>query len=110
MPQAYAVLEGPGRPSLVDVLAETAPALHGPAPVDEKLSWVAEATRWLTNADLGAYVDLRPSGGRLTAVAGVTSYEVDTYARPALGRLIPSARSEERRVGKECRSRWSPYH
>ena len=23
---------------------------------------------------------------------------------------IDSARSEERRVGKECRSRWSPYH
>ena len=22
----------------------------------------------------------------------------------------PLARSEERRVGKECRSRWSPYH
>src|ERR1035438_6599387 len=22
----------------------------------------------------------------------------------------PSRRSEERRVGKECRSRWSPYH
>src|SRR2546429_1582758 len=30
---------------------------------------------------------------------------------PALGdnpRTVP--RSEERRVGKECRSRWSPYH
>src|SRR3712207_6518219 len=24
--------------------------------------------------------------------------------------LTTSARSEERRVGKECRSRWSPYH
>ena len=24
--------------------------------------------------------------------------------------LKASARSEERRVGKECRSRWSPYH
>ena len=24
--------------------------------------------------------------------------------------LPPSFRSEERRVGKECRSRWSPYH
>ena len=24
--------------------------------------------------------------------------------------LILAARSEERRVGKECRSRWSPYH
>ena len=23
---------------------------------------------------------------------------------------IISGRSEERRVGKECRSRWSPYH
>src|SRR2546426_8235890 len=25
-------------------------------------------------------------------------------------RLQASGRSEERRVGKECRSRWSPYH
>ena len=25
-------------------------------------------------------------------------------------KLIPITRSEERRVGKECRSRWSPYH
>ena len=24
--------------------------------------------------------------------------------------LETKARSEERRVGKECRSRWSPYH
>ena len=24
--------------------------------------------------------------------------------------LITGERSEERRVGKECRSRWSPYH
>ena len=24
--------------------------------------------------------------------------------------IDPSVRSEERRVGKECRSRWSPYH
>ena len=24
--------------------------------------------------------------------------------------IRPVVRSEERRVGKECRSRWSPYH
>src|SRR5256885_13254971 len=32
--------------------------------------------------------------------------------RVAHGRLnfLPVSRSEERRVGKECRSRWSPYH
>src|SRR2546427_4573923 len=30
----------------------------------------------------------------------------------ALEKLVPTQRqrSEERRVGKECRSRWSPYH
>ena len=27
-----------------------------------------------------------------------------------LSELDPETRSEERRVGKECRSRWSPYH
>ena len=26
------------------------------------------------------------------------------------GLEYPELRSEERRVGKECRSRWSPYH
>ena len=25
-------------------------------------------------------------------------------------KIYNSSRSEERRVGKECRSRWSPYH
>ena len=28
--------------------------------------------------------------------------------RPVL--ILQNNRSEERRVGKECRSRWSPYH
>src|SRR5574340_1843522 len=31
-------------------------------------------------------------------------------AEEALTRLGAPHRSEERRVGKECRSRWSPYH
>src|SRR5258708_33301268 len=35
-----------------------------------------------------------------------------TASRRSANSLIhlPCARSEERRVGKECRSRWSPYH
>ena len=33
--------------------------------------------------------------------------ELNRYARQ--GHRL-SHRSEERRVGKECRSRWSPYH
>ena len=31
------------------------------------------------------------------------------YPRQSIS-LMQSLRSEERRVGKECRSRWSPYH
>ena len=27
-----------------------------------------------------------------------------------INHIVAKARSEERRVGKECRSRWSPYH
>ena len=28
----------------------------------------------------------------------------------SISSLLNIVRSEERRVGKECRSRWSPYH
>ena len=31
-------------------------------------------------------------------------------ARRRIRRRAAAERSEERRVGKECRSRWSPYH
>ena len=29
---------------------------------------------------------------------------------PVFDAVAEAGRSEERRVGKECRSRWSPYH
>ena len=42
------------------------------------------------------------------------STEIDEGVRQELADVIadyrPRSRSEERRVGKECRSRWSPYH
>src|SRR5256885_10583203 len=39
-------------------------------------------------------------------------HESGQQRRQSLTRKCPlkRARSEERRVGKECRSRWSPYH
>src|ERR1051326_6358508 len=41
--------------------------------------------------------------------------QLDEYLEPATTAQIEAdsksgTRSEERRVGKECRSRWSPYH
>src|SRR3712207_8180819 len=35
---------------------------------------------------------------------------VEVWVTTPRGRLALTSRSEERRVGKECRSRWSPYH
>ena len=35
---------------------------------------------------------------------------VDSVVKDLQRSLIEADRSEERRVGKECRSRWSPYH
>src|SRR2546430_17444464 len=34
----------------------------------------------------------------------------EPLAHLRIHREVADARSEERRVGKECRSRWSPYH
>ena len=38
---------------------------------------------------------------------GITAYETEPIFT---GNILEYNRSEERRVGKECRSRWSPYH
>ena|SRR2546425_4144861 len=52
----------------------------------------------------GSVVDLQVRPGCVTAlVSGSTMYDVKVSVGPV-------GRSEERRVGKECRSRWSPYH
>ena len=49
-------------------------------------------------------VDFDPQGN-CTSGFGIEKEELEGDIYDAL-----SSRSEERRVGKECRSRWSPYH
>ena len=46
-------------------------------------------------------------GGRASDSTEATPAAASTSKQPI---VIGSGRSEERRVGKECRSRWSPYH
>ena len=39
-----------------------------------------------------------------------SSQMTETATEDSSDKDDPQHRSEERRVGKECRSRWSPYH
>ena len=50
--------------------------------------------------------------GEIEFFLGRRSDEADAYGANERGyhASSPFVRSEERRVGKECRSRWSPYH
>ena len=58
----------------------------------------------MTQKEFARYfgIPLRTVEGWFTEKRGIPDY----LLRLMLYRL----RSEERRVGKECRSRWSPYH
>ena len=51
------------------------------------------------------------STGMFLALGKITDQEVTPrMLRRGLLCDAGASRSEERRVGKECRSRWSPYH
>src|SRR5207344_2206483 len=62
------------------------------APFNVNYRYVAEELRYLLN------------DSRAAAIV------VHSQFAPTLAEVLPDLRSEERRVGKECRSRWSPYH
>src|SRR3712207_332455 len=88
--------EGPGTDSRVDDVAPAASAT--PAPSAGRGPKVQRALRAMATTSAQLLLVL--------AALYVLMY--------VLGRLwvilLPIVRSEERRVGKECRSRWSPYH
>src|SRR5256885_5343758 len=55
----------------------------------------------LADVPLGVFLSGGVDSATVAAIArGHTTGRIQTF----------SIRSEERRVGKECRSRWSPYH
>ena len=68
------------------------------------------AAREIKIAAAGPFTgDLAPIGQG--ALHGVQMAVDDWNAKGGInGTKVQLERSEERRVGKECRSRWSPYH
>ena len=60
-------------------------------------------------ARFGASVELAESALRAMERSRTLAEKIVGEKRAAYG-ITTAERSEERRVGKECRSRWSPYH
>jgi len=100
---------------------EQAPVAAAPRPVDDgdRAAWVAYAISRGTPAidaegmDLPVLMDLYPEEDE--SAAEDADRPADSAKKAEWVRYVSSHpqaddRSEERRVGKECRSRWSPYH
>ena len=77
---------------------------------------VATARAIPADSPIGAHyvaADLTTAAGCATVAQGVLDRlgGIDILVNVLGGSSAPAGgRSEERRVGKECRSRWSPYH
>jgi len=72
-----------------------------------KLTWL---TRWLGNISYSSYLLHFPLYLTLAFFGAVHAALLPFFIAFLVAISLLSYRSEERRVGKECRSRWSPYH
>ena len=70
-------------------------------------AWLDDRLRRLFEA---VAVPLRASANAAPQGVLIAAYAVDDSLAQAIKQATTTDRSEERRVGKECRSRWSPYH
>src|SRR5450830_1281743 len=97
------------------------PSLLQPAVAAIRPAWAGKMASGSFSCEQGARVEIKVDGDNMALVWKGSTYKL-TPVSTSTGALryenhgdglvwiqIPS-RSEERRVGKECRSRWSPYH
>src|SRR3712207_9510506 len=64
----------------------------------------------LPYADYGTALQTDLAAGTVSDVFDLEYANFAQLAADGVLAELEAARSEERRVGKECRSRWSPYH
>src|SRR5436190_22945176 len=89
---------------------------HSPSNGSEQATrrheWKTESERWGDKTDSPRPRDLVSRNDNDFGTAGKMSRRmlVQNSAISKRSADFVASRSEERRVGKECRSRWSPYH
>src|SRR6266480_28308 len=101
-------------------LRQTVPEEARTEELADLIEWLGEMVRQVDSSLLDEWERLRsgedaaPGGARLEAAPPPVTGNKRAFrvlVRNELFRRVRlAARSEERRVGKECRSRWSPYH
>src|SRR3989454_11050646 len=98
------------KPTRLFSLVCAAVLAHAGAP-----AWAETTLRVVMHSDL-KIVDPIWTTAYIVRNHGYLNYDT-LFAMDARGEIKPQmvdkydvSRSEERRVGKECRSRWSPYH
>src|SRR2546430_17475101 len=93
--------------------------LHGVAPAQPMgIGQISSGCRYVAGLNQGAELKVNrihigvPIGKMSKAAVRIATaqHPVCSLLDRSPDRLRFAARSEERRVGKECRSRWSPYH
>ena len=103
----------------VDVARDPLPAWWAMAPGCRANGWAADATgspscvdAWdgLGTGSFQGWIPGTPGNSSRHARLLVATGVLPQNAVTLLANAAYTARSEERRVGKECRSRWSPYH
>jgi Flp pilus assembly protein TadG len=74
----------------------------------QTLPAASDASRLEVAKSVAYYYCTHPVGGQETLTPSIPDCPSGTGTDSP--QVVTFARSEERRVGKECRSRWSPYH
>ena len=95
------------------LLFEVLQILDSASDLSDNLETVLEVMAEHTGMMRGVITLLDEAHGEIAIEAAYgMSAEAQSKGRYKLGEGITGKviRSEERRVGKECRSRWSPYH
>ena len=84
--------------------------LDDPLPVKNEFHSLVDASIFTLDPADDSETDLYKAVGQTRTLSQFCELMITVSSNLATNLLVEKLRSEERRVGKECRSRWSPYH